>query len=972
MNAKKKTLLTIMSVLLAVLMLGSVATLTATMLATVLSSEAAASTGDRHTFDLLADEAPTFNTTEPSHILTAEELSKATGANDRLGSVELKDGYVTITPSAADPYFRPMSTLDMPVKYVVIAYRSSNAENTTIQCYMGSTGNDPKDDTAMLETAVVADGEWHAHGFDTQPIIDSGAYNGTKSTFFRFDPLEAGYVLNENGEPYKDSTGWVKYPIPAGASIDIRFIAFFETEELYNGFDMEQYIAKLAYEEELKRQEEEAKKNYAWETPTYTEKETTPEDTDGGSLKYEVSEDGKSVTISYHVNGETVSYTVPNNYNYTMGGYAATDDLDRTMYTSTDVGAYGSTGEKYVGLFYFLWQGEHGDSGIFDLQKIIDEVGVEAAGNTKCGKYGPVGAMHWFAEPLYGYYYANDQWVHRKHAELLTQANIDFLYFDTTNGYPYLHNAKKLMECLHELNEQGFDAPQVVFYTNSSAENVIRQVYNDIYSKGLYEDTWFKINGKPVIIGPNEANINDFFTMKQNQWPTEQSKVNGWPWMDFQWPSRLFRSAYDFDGAAISVSIAQHSGSVRFSSSSLYNDPSNRGRSFWAEKRSNEKILQQRYDEWKADPTLTNQGLNFQAQFDRAIDSGAMYILVTGWNEWVAQRQPTNDGSIFFVDTSSMEFSRDSEMMRGGYFDNYYIQLAYNVQRVKGAAPIVVQDARNPINVTGEFDQWDAVAFTYYDAKGDTADRDAIGFGRTPYTNTSGRNDIVATKVTADSKNIYFYVETADKIPLYDNDSSWMKLYIDADSNGSTGWYGYDYVVNYEVKSGTVTTVAKYNGTDGQYGFTTVGEVAYRVKENKMMIEVPQELLGIEGYKELCFQFKWADSETTYDEMEDFYCDGDVAPLGRMNYVFQNYIPGVSNISYPEDETTAPETQPVTEPETQTPDTETPTDAPAVETPGVSETEPASGGCKSTVISAGFIALMALLSSVVFIKRKEQ
>ncbi|MBQ3507136.1 MAG: hypothetical protein IJA91_01185, partial [Clostridia bacterium] len=562
--------------------------------------------------------------------------------------------------------------------------------------------------------------------------------------------------------------------------------------------------------------------------------DTSESDSYAGTLKCETSADGKTVTISYDVNGETVSYTVPNNYNYTMGGYAATDDLDRTMYTSADTGAYGSTGEKYVGLFYFLWQGEHGDNGVFDLQKIIDEVGVEAAASTNCGKYGPIGAMHWFAEPLYGYYYANDQWVHRKHAELLTQANIDFLYFDTTNGYAYLHNAKSLMKCLHELNEQGFDAPQVVFYTNSSAENVIRQVYNDIYSKGLYEDTWFKINGKPVIIGPNEANIDDFFTMKQNQWPNETSKTNGWPWMDFQWPSRLYRSAYDFDGAAISVSIAQHSGTVAFSDSSLYNNSTNRGRSFWAEKRSNEKILQQRYDEWKADPSLTNQGLNFQAQFDRAIESKAMYILVTGWNEWVAQRQnPASrqmpSDHVWFVDTSSMEFSRDSEMMRGGYFDNYYIQLAYNVQKAKGSAPVVVQDARNPINVTGDFGQWDAVKFTYHDAKGDTIDRNATGFGRTNYTNDTGRNDIVASKVTADTKNLYFYVETAEAITAADNNSSWMKLYVDIDSDGNTGWYGYDFIINYQAKDAFTTTVAKYNGADGKFGFEPVGEVSYRV-----------------------------------------------------------------------------------------------------------------------------------------------
>jgi hypothetical protein len=698
-------------------------------------------------------------------------------------------------------------------------------------------------------------------------------------------------------------------------------------------------------------------------------------DSYAGTLKYETSEDGKTVTISYDVNGETVSYTVPNNYNYTMGGYAATDDLDRTMYTSADTGSYGSTGEKYIGLFYFLWQGEHGDSGIFDLQKIIDQVGVEAAASTKCGKYGPVGAMHWFAEPLYGYYYANDQWVHRKHAELLTQANIDFLYFDVTNGYSYLHNAKKLMECLHELNEQGFDAPQVVFYTHSNAAGVIREVYNNIYKANVYPDTWFCINGKPVIIGPMDANINDFFVMKQDQWPNEASKKNGWPWMDFQWPARLYKSAYDFDGAAISVSVAQHSGTVAFSDSSLYNNHTNRGRSFWADKRSNDTILNTRYEEWKADPSLTNKGLNFQAQFDRAIDSDAMYILVTGWNEWVAQRQNTGNDRIWFVDTSSMEFSRDTEMMRGGYFDNYYIQLAYNVQKAKGSAPVVVQDARNPIDVAGDFAQWDKVSFTYHDAKGDTVDRNATGFGRTKYKNESGRNDIVASKVTLDTKNVYFYVETAEAITAYDNKSSWMKLYVDIDSNGNTGWYGYDFIINNEIKSDGTTTVAKYNGADGKYSFENIGEVSYKVEGNKLMIAVPQALLGMaDRYQEFCFQFKWADSDTTYDEMEDFYCDGDMAPLGRMNYVFQNYIPGVSEITYPWD-TEAP-TEAPTEPATEPPVTEAPTEAPVTEAPATeapvteAPTQPVEDGC-SSVVGFAAVGLIAVLGMAILRKRED-
>ena len=894
-----------------------------------------------------AAEDPTFNTTTPAYLydFTTADI-QSSFANVHNLTVDLQDGYSTFKATGDDPntWIKTPSCKPCEAAYAAIRYRTTARYKGEFFCTRSDNGS-------MGTAGTNQQWDWNPNGEWQTLIVSMDAWKGAAEsvTFdvFRFDPLQGG--------------------VQAGASIDVAYAAFFPTEAEAKGFDFEQYKAKLAWEEEQKKAQEEADKAVNWPDPTYKDMETSPEDTHDGTLKYTPSEDGSTVTISYEVNGETLSYTVPNNLNYLMGGYAGTDDLNRPLYDSNEVGAYGSTGEKYVGLFYFLWQGEHGDSGVFDLQKIIDECGLEAAGTTACGKYGPVGAMHWFAEPLYGYYYANDAWVHRKHAELLTMANIDFLYFDVTNSYTYLHNAKQLMAILHELNEKGFDAPQVVFYTNTNAAKVIEDLYNNLYKPGLYEDTWFKINGKPVIIGPKDANINDFFTMKQNQWPNEGSKRNGWPWMDFEWPARLYRSSYDFDGSAISVSVAQHSGTIAFSDSSLYGNITNRGRSFInpegiTSRRTDQfrPVLDASYKAWQADPSLTNYGLNFQAQFDRAIESDAMFILVTGWNEWVAQRQPSQPGrEIYFVDTASMEFSRDTEMMRGGYFDNYYMQLIYNVQKAKGTAPILVQDSRKPINVTGDFDQWDDVTVTYRDATGDVADRDAIGFGRTPYKNTSGRNDIDAAKVTSDTKNLYFYVKTIYDVTMFDTESSWMQLYLNVDGrdgeNGESGWYGYDFVVNYKAKDTFTTTVAKYNGKDGAYGFESVGEVSYRVKGNEMMIAVPLSLLGIEDYRAIDVEFKWADSDTVYDEMEDFYCDGDVAPLGRLNFVYQNYIPGVTVF---ETETTAPETTAPTEPGTE----------PTVDTPHVSETEPASKGCGSILSLA---VLPAAMAAALLLRKKE-
>ena len=936
---KNRKLLTVLAVVLAFLMMSSAF---ATIITLIVSAE------DK-----------TFNTTTPSHLLdfSTDDLY-GTFTNTNQLTAELKDGYTTLTAGADDPHtYLASPNCKVPdATYVAIRYRTTANRKGEFFC----TRSDNNDIVANNhQWSWNASGEWETIVIAIKPWMNAKA--DATFTNFRIDPLQGN--------------------VRAGESIDIQYYAFFGSEEDAKGFNFDEYKAKLAYEEEQKRAEEEAAKEVDWPNPEYTEQKTYKDDTNAGTLKYTTSEDGTTVTISYEVNGETISYTVPNNNNYLFGGYAGTDDLNRPLYDSSEVGSYDGS-KREIGLFYFLWHGEHGDSGVFDLQKIIDELGIDAADNVDCGKYGPVGAMHWFAEPLYGYYYANDAWVLRKHAELLTLANIDFLFFDVTNAHAYIHNATKLMEYLHELNEQGFDAPQVVFYTNTNAKQTVQTIYNSIYKQNKYPDTWFMMDGKPVIVAPYNANINDFFTIQQNQWPNDPNyKENGWPWMDFEWPQRVFKDE-NGNPNAINVSVAQHSGTVCFSHSSLYNKYTNRGRSFVnpdniASSNSKfDRVLKTAYQAWKADESLTNYGLNFQAQWENALASDAPLILVTGWNEWVAQRQPTDDGWIYFVDTASAEFSRDTEMMRGGYFDNYYMQLIYNVQRAKGTAPIIVQDSRKPINVTGEFDQWNDVTVTYNDAQGDAEDRDAIGFNHTPYKNTSGRNDIVAAKVTSDTKNLYFYVKTVYDISMYDTNSSWMQIYLNVDrrdaEKGESGWYGYDFIVNHKAKDAFTTTVAKYNGTDNAFSFETVGEVSYRVKDNEMMIAVPLSMLGIEGYKEINVEFKIADSETTYDEMEDFYCDGDVAPLGRLNYVYQNYIPGVSQITYPEPEIETDETVDETTNAPADETTEAPTDAPATEAPTENADETTAetkGGCASLVFSPVAILLTAVGAALT--KKKE-
>ena len=912
-----------------------------------------------------ASDSTTFETSKPN-LLYDFSLSEPSDdfQNEHHTVHNEKDGYYSFVITGDDPYvwLSQPGTKCSDAKYALFYFR------TDCQA-LGELFVQRSDGVQMGAVGSHKDWVWNATGEWEKQIVylDSWANSSSSISVMRLDPLANGsFVHNQT-------------------TIDIAYIAFFATEEDANNFDMTEYKKYLAYEEQIKaeeeskrQEEEEANKVVEWADPTPTDFPTFSVDTQQSSVKYTVSEDGKQVTISYLLNGETVSYTVPNNVNYVFGGYAGTDDLGRQLYTQYSgytttnykqsvseekpVGVYGSNGEHYVGIFYFLWMGQHGDTGAWDMTHIVEKYGDKAFNTKTCNAWGPVGQMHYFAEPLYGYYYSNDQWVMRKHMELLSNANVDFLYIDVTNGYDYYENAVLLMEVCHELNEQGYDAPQIVFYTNSSSGSVVRTLYNKIYSKNLYPDTWLYVDGKPLIIAQEADNINGFFSIRLPQWPNETTKKNAWPWMDFSWPQRIFKNN-DGKGEAISVSMAQHAGTIRFSDSAFYGDRSNRGRSFNGT-----------YD--LLTPDSYKLGINFQYQFDRALDKDVKYVLITGWNEWVAQRQPTDDGSIVFVDTSSLEFSRDVEMtITDYYFDNYYMQMIYNIQALKGASPIIVQDGRTPINVTGDFAQWDQIEVTYYDVEGDTVDRNGQAFGRKTMTDTTGRNDIVSAKVTQDTTYLYFYAQCADDICKPVANTSWMQLFLDVDGSVKTGWYGYDYIINYNASENFTTTVAKYTGKDGAYGFTECGTVSYRVKGNQMMIAVPMEMLGITYYNQLCMQFKWADSDTLLDEMSDFYLEGDMAPLGRLNYVYQNYIPGVSTDLTPANVITLEQKQTgeeiTTEPEDSVEET---TQAPAqsgTETESETEDEPLipALGCKAT--AGGMIVLVLIGACMVTFKKKK-
>ena len=546
--------------------------------------------------------------------------------------------------------------------------------------------------------------------------------------------------------------------------------------------------------------------------------------------------------------------------------WAATDALNRTLPMGGRVRA--PQPEKLVGMFYFIWQGEHGTPGPYDISKLL-------AADPKNPKWGGEGAFHWWGEPEAGYFRALDPWVIRRNLALIQAAGVDVLFLDVTNSYTYPQEVKALCDMAMAMRAQGQHTPQIAFITHANAAQTQQKLWDEFYSKDLYPELWFKWQGKPLILGIRDDKlpdgqelpdqIKDFFTWRYSwAWDAGPGK---WQWID-KYPQNPGLSP---EGVVeqMPVAVASH-------------PTSNIGRSFHG---GQEPPL----DEHLLAPTY-GEGLHFQEQWERALQVDPPFIFVDGWNEWVAQRfvvhdasgpdflgKPTKTGDSFFVDAFNAEFNRDIEPMKSGSSDNLYYQLVANVRRFKGARPVPVASAPRRLNIGGGFGQWNTVAPEYRSAIGDTLHRDAPGWGDLHYENTSGRNDIVAAKVARDNRRVYFYVRA--HAPLSPrSDPKWMMLFIDADQNPRTGWHGYDLRVNARGGDNRHASVERWqNGA-----WRSVAPAPMAFSGAQLELSLPRSLWKT---PDLAFDFKWVDNAAP-DDLSDWFTNGDVAPPRRFNFRF--------------------------------------------------------------------------------------
>jgi len=240
-------------------------------------------------------------------------------------------------------------------------------------------------------------------------------------------------------------------------------------------------------------------------------------------------------------------------------------------------------------------------------------------------------------------------------------------------------------------------------------------------------------------------------------------------------------------------------------------------------------------------------------------------------------------GGTYFVDAYSQEYSRDIEPMAGGHGDNYYYQMVAGIRRFKGVRKPPAASAPKTIHIDGQFArEWHDVAPEFRDHAGDVEHRDEKAWGSEGrYTNTTGRNDFVTMKVARDAENIYFYARTQSPISPC-KDPNWMLLFIDADQSHGTGWNGYDFVVNLDVKDRGVTSLHSLKGS--QWNPKKVRDIRFAVTGPELELAIPKEAIGIDSSAAVRIDFHWADNIQKRGDIVEFATNGDSAPERRFNY----------------------------------------------------------------------------------------
>lgn len=625
--------------------------------------------------------------------------------------------------------------------------------------------------------------------------------------------------------------------------------------------------------------------------------------------------------------------------------WVATDGAGRVMPDNSEVGDYKTGKQHTVGIFYVTWHtaGLYNMKSPYaaDVSKVLEKdpnARMEKDNSAWQPKY--YNSYHW-GEPEMGYFLSADPFVIRRDVSMLADAGVDVLILDVTNAVRYWDEWNALFKVLESMKNDGNKVPQICFWSyNGDAIYVVQEIYDLFYSKGKYKDLWFYWYGKPLLLynaepsydangsghklrnylyskdaatNPGNAHygdplytseyltdypdyIKDFFTLRNMWWG--YANWYGHPvGAEDRW--NFGYEMHTLDGYTAKQLVSKHKGKYEEYAVTPAQHSSSMTGKCWT--RSGGEPQLDEYDmpvpqyvkaAGKTVDDPESYGIYFQERWDEALSVNPEFIYLNDWNEYSAGKydgdnitfmRRKNNG-FHFIDQYNAEFNRTIGPVKGRYTDNYYMQMAANIRKYKGVRPIPENYGMAlPGVAVGDTAAWNRIKTEYRDTKGDITHRAFNGYGGLRYTDNLGRNDIVRTKVAVTADSIYFRVETEGALSQC-SDANWMLLFIDADNDHSTGWNGYDFVVNKSVEGTTVSSVMKCSGEASQW--TKSASARIDVSGNVLIVAIARKDLGLNKKDDITFDFKWVDNARDFDSPIGLATAGDAAPNRRFNYRF--------------------------------------------------------------------------------------
>ena len=602
--------------------------------------------------------------------------------------------------------------------------------------------------------------------------------------------------------------------------------------------------------------------------------------------------------------------------------WVATDGVGRKTPTSEEA-PLKTDKERTVGIFYITWHTpnlHNGQPYKADVSKVLaEDPNASRDGNSPAWT---IGSYHW-GEPEYGYFLSQDKYVIRHDMSMLTDAGVDMIILDVTNAAMYWAEWEVMFQTMEEMKAEGNKVPKFCFWSfNGDALRVVQELYDNVYKKNRYPDLWFYWDGKPLLLynahpgmdanpgahamGDYSQEVKDFFTLRGMWWGYYEWNGSRYVGTEDNWSFGYQLNDEKVSNLSPKELCATHQGRMEEMAVTPAQHPISTVGKCWRRETGEPEMDQidmpkKAFVPWlgeeREDPV--QYGIYFQDRWDEALSVDPDFIYLNDWNEWTAGKYPSGfapgsttapgpDGFLdrknpfYFVDQYNAEYNRTISPMKGGYTDNYYMQMVQNIRKYKGVREIPRNKGFLNMQIDGSFEDWKNSSVEYRDTRNDIVYRDHDGYGDLHYTNTTGRNDIVCSKVAMDKQNVYFYVETAGPMSSY-ADPNWMLLLVDSDTDSETGWEGYDFLINKKLKDTSHTSMMRWNNRKQEW--VEIAELNYRQKGNQMEICVPRSLLKAKG-KEVTFDFKWADNPQTLENIISLCTDGDAAPNRRFNFRF--------------------------------------------------------------------------------------